>query len=283
MDKVGIQQLIRVGVNAARARIRNKGAAEVGLGEDPQFSLILDRLTQTGLIFLEHGIREQWMVLVDGLQQIYRALLPPDPFSEHVPSETAVVLMMVIQRVYTLGAFAVVRGRYEELRYLALQHASAHESSGYWARHAVTMAARGAVENVFKAHSLIGPASDVVRGRPEFFEVFDQNLDTVVDSMCQFDFLQCLLIINETGDRTDCYPNFGGYWNHRTLPIIRQIVTGGKPRQLLGDTPDENVAELIRELDSLAAQSFFRVNGWRSSNWDFPEIEQFLHRFRPQA
>lgn len=283
MDRIGLLELIRIGVDAARTRIREhrtNDSIDV-VWEDPQFGLILDRLTQIGILLLEHGVGELWDTLVNGVLQVYRAVLPTRAGYEEVSRAEGNILVMIIQRVFVLGAYAVHRQRFELLPTLVLQKPDREDGYYYWSRHAVTFAARAEVEGAFRGNSLIGPASEMVRTKSEFFALFDENMDVVVDAMCQFDAMQCILLVKQTGDLDACYPNFGGYWNHRTLPIIRDIAKGGRARHALGEMSDADLVTVLTELDRLASRAFFGVNGWRSNAWQYPEIEAFLKKNKP--
>lgn len=280
MDKIGLQELIRVGVSSIRSRLTEYQNDESGFAdEDPKVNLLLDRLTQLGTILLEHEVTDIWEGLVEGLVDVYRTLLPKQSFYEHVPVPTARVLIMVVQRIFILGAYAIRRQRYQLLPTLVLQQPDQEDDYYYWLTHAGVMAARAELSQAFRGRSMIGPTSDAVRARPEFFALFDENMDNVVNSMCQFDLFQCLLISQATGDLDQSYPNFGGYWNERTLPLVRDLVTDSPARKALGSISDQELAELLKQLDRYAGREFFRVNGWRPQDWIYPEITAFLERY----
>lgn len=281
MDKIGLQELIRVGVSSIQSRLRQQPETESGISDqDPQVGVMLDRLTQMGTILLEHQVTDVWERFVEGLVDIYRTLLPTQRYYDHVSIPTARVLVTVVQRIFILGAYGVKRKRFEPLTTLVLQRPDIDDDYYYWLTHAGVMAARAELTEAFRGRSMVGPMSDVVRERPEFFALFDENMDNVVNAMCQFDFLQCLLISHATGNPDQSYPNFGGYWNERTLPLVRELVTGGPARKALGSITDQELAQLLNRLDQFAGREFFRVNGWRPQHWIYPEITAFLERNR---
>jgi hypothetical protein len=281
MDKIGLQELICVGVSSIKSRLRRNPDIKSGIVDhDSQVSVLLDRLTQLGTILLEHRVTEVWDCFVEGFVDIYRTLLPTRQYYDHVPIPTARVLVTVVQRIFILGAYGVSHKRFEPLTTLVLQKPDSQDDYYYWLTHAGVMAARAELSDAFRGRSMIGPMSDAVRERPEFFGLFDENMDNVVNAMCQFDFLQCLLIAHATKNPDQSYPNFGGYWNERTLPLVRELVTGGPARQALGAITDHELAYLLEQLDQLAGREFFRVNGWRTRSWIYPEITAFLERNR---
>lgn len=136
----------------------------------------------------------------------------------------------------------------------------------YWLRYAVTMASRGEIADVFKGKSLIGPASELVRDLPTIWALFHENMDEVVNHMCQFDFLACVTTVVATQDVTRCYPNFGAYYSHRTLPAVREVIRGGPARDAVGDVSHETLADILSAIDSIAREAFFSIAGWDGYN-----------------
>ena len=112
----------------------------------------------------------------------------------------------------------------------------------------------------------------VVRQRPQFFSFFEENLDLVVDSMCQFDFLACVVTAHATGSVLRCYPNFGAYFSHRTLPIVHDLIKGGPSRAAVPELSDVELAKVLTDLSSLASQSFFDIAGWEGYERDVREF-----------
>jgi hypothetical protein len=130
---------------------------------------------------------------------------------------------------------------------------------------------------VFQPRSLIPPATDYVAEHGVFFHRFRQEKDVVVNSLCQFDFLQCLIVFHSTGDDTRSFPNFGVYFKERTEPIIRQLIDGGPARSVLPGVDDARLAQMIRVLDQNAAHAFFGTAGWELG-WSDPRIDDFLRQ-----
>ncbi|KKK77451.1 hypothetical protein LCGC14_2853500, partial [marine sediment metagenome] len=80
----------------------------------------------------------------------------------------------------------------------------------------------------------------------------------------------------ETEDLSACYPNFGGFYNERTEPIIVDLIMRGESRQVLPNVADETLAGTISELDALANKQFFDYAGWRAGDWTDPRLPAFL-------
>jgi hypothetical protein len=262
MDKIALRKLIEAGVKRARAPESVEGPDSV---KDDITGLVLDRLVQAGQLALTY--EEPWLFgeVIRGLLEIYRGALHAEEDGSHPNATAGQRLFQIGSRVWIIGADAVRRKRFDLIRELVLQRPVERAESTYWLRYTVTMAARGDT-HAFRGKSLIGPVSEGIRERPQFFAAFGSNLDVVVDSLCQFDFLACVLVINETRDLSDVYPNFGGYYSERTIPIIEEVISGGPARTALGDVPNELLAEILRKLDRSTSQAFFGVNGWHGYN-----------------
>jgi hypothetical protein len=190
-----------------------------------------------------------------------------------VRTSEANFLLEVAQRLMLLGAYTRTRKRYGYAKELARLH-PAKDSAGYfWSRYVVTMISRGR-DDWHK--SLIGPSAEFVRERPQFFGLFKANMDAVVDAMCQFDFLQCVVSWLESRESRRMYPNFGAYWNHRTSPMAREIISNAQLRAVLGNPTDADLREVFKTLDDYASRAFFEFNGWMRGQWDDPTVVEFL-------
>ena len=89
--------------------------------------------------------------------------------------------------------------------------------------------------------------------------------DAAIEAACQFDFLANVRIWVSTHDNREPFPNFGLYFNHRTEPIIEDLVAGGDSRKALPESANEqDIANAITLLDNLASEQFFSFGGWDS-------------------
>lgn len=260
MDKIGVKELLNTGVRRAQAAWDAVERGESAMGS-PDIDAVLDRFTQVGVTALEHDLEWLWGEVADALLSVYRLGIPKDP-AGWPDGPDALWMAHVAQRVLLLGAAALRVCRYSFIQPLVFKRPVERRQDQYWLRYAVTIASRGEVAEVFKGKSLIGPASEALRERPEFFRLFDENMDVVVNSMCQFDYLACILTILRTGDPSRCYPNFGGYYSPRTLPMVHAIASGEFPRSELEGASDRQLAEVMNELGLLADHAFFMIAGW---------------------
>jgi hypothetical protein len=101
-------------------------------------------------------------------------------------------------------------------------------------------------------------------------------MDVVVNCMCQFDFLACLMVVGATDNLSDCYPNFGGYYSYRTVPIVHDLIQGGPSRTAVSAMTDQELAELLNELDTLAGNVFSTISGWGHGYGGDEKVSTFL-------
>jgi hypothetical protein len=282
MDEVGLRELIGSGVKAAKEgwlKARKTGAPYPAL-DDSELSTILDRFVQIGVVALEHSASWLWSEMIDGLLDIYRIGLPADHDTWKPPASETRFLVDVTQRVMTLGATVIRLKKYEYLRTLALQAPVERWKDNHWIRYTVTLASRGELKEAFRGKSLIGPVAEYIRSSPELGEMFEQNQDVVVNALCQSDFLNCVIVVAETKDVDSCYPNFGGYYEHRTLPIVHDLIRGGAPRNALPNVPDDLLAEVLDAIDKETRHAFFDISGWHGYD---QQVTEFIKAHLPKS
>ncbi len=264
MDEAGLRELVKTGVRLASRKWKETEEREPSsfAGTNPEIVTVIDRLAQLGLMSLDHRQPRLWAEVVEGLLEVYRLGVHQNGHAYRLPERDTWLLIDVVYRVLFLGAAAVRLKSFEQVRTLTLQIPLESRPDEYWIRFAVTMASRGEIGKAFKGKSLIGPASECVRERPQFFGTFEENLDEVVNCMCQFDFLQCVSAAAETKDLWACYPNFGGYYDYRTMPMVLDLIRNGPSRSVVPGITDAELAEILRNLDALVREQFFEVSGW---------------------
>jgi hypothetical protein len=273
MDRAGLRELIKSGVTRATRRIGVLRESEEGLGglaHDLIFVSTLDRMTDLGLLLVEHDAREPWSDLLEGLLTAFR--LPE--YEQLLVSPTlagsyGAFFSTMSDRLLTLGAAAVRARRYA----LAAQLARQEPLDGqYWLRDCHTLSARA---NRSLGTNLIAPAVSFVGSRPDILAALGGNLDDVTDQMCQFDLFQCVLLLAHHG-RDACYPTFSKFYNHRASPMAQRMVESAQLRRLLGMDVGR-LADVLRDLDSYAAAEGRAVAGWRAGVWPEP-VKHFLQQ-----
>lgn len=287
MDSIGFRELLETAFVLCERRFRalSERSPDLVSPRDAEVELVLDRLAQTGILLLRNGLADAWRELMDTLRRIFQLAVPEEEtyLNVYFPPRNADFLLAVIERVFFLGAYARRLEKFDFARVAIVQLPDPALPHHYWIRYAVTMVARGEVASYRGKKSLIPVASEYLRTRPDFFELFRQNMDNVVNDMCQFDFFGCVIATHLADDVYECYPNFGLYWNHRTIPIVVDLVTNGLARQAVPEIDDDRLAEILRALDDVTAQAFFDFSGWSRNQWEDKRIIDFLKHHPPKS
>jgi len=205
------------------------------------------------------------------------------------PTETGPqVWLLVIERVYGLGALAVRLRRWEAVKTLALQlPEKVDDYYGTWLRHALAMASRAQHLNerrgeqtvelnlLSRARTLV-EQSDCLRG-----DGIAANSDGVVTSLAEFDFLSTVAAIGATGDTSDnvFWPNFAQFRQERIQPVADQLVADGDLRRALFPGSDSELADALRSIERVAHQVGVRFLGFMS--WERTPVAEFIQRHRP--
>jgi hypothetical protein len=240
---------------------------------------ILDRLTQLGFLFIEDRQFDSLREVLKTFTSLYAQVGP-----EGAPSRYVTPLGLdieasrwfdLITRIYALGALCIALSEFDPVPDLVLQQPKAARIGRFWIRDTVTALAR---LNRFEKKSLIPPIVEYIAERPVLFKRFGDKKERVLEMLCQFDFLQCVISVVKTDDLHACYPNFATYFTDRTEPIVVQLVTGGPARKTIGDVTDEKLYEIINELDKLASSQAFDFAGWDLHDFRDRRVLSFLEK-----
>lgn len=246
---------------------------------------MLDRITQVGMALVEREQFDDLDLVVETFARLFAAageMRPPAVFVTQLATpRQAMRWYDIVSRTYVIGALAVELKKFGAVRPLVLQQPNeSRQGRRYWLRDTVTALAR---VHRFEKKSLLVPIPDFVAERPVLFTPFRKSKDEVLNCLCQFDFLQCVVSIAETGDIEACYPNFGIYYKERTEPIIVDLVTGGKSRQVAPQLDDPRLASMVAELDGITGHQFFEIGSWSDGQWDDKRVPEFLARYAPRG
>lgn len=184
----------------------------------------------------------------------------------------------VMKRVYILGGILVYRSHWQHVQNLVQQEVEWEDfyRLHYWSRYILTMASRS---GQLEKQGWIPSVVDYVEHQQWISQLFMSNKDQIINSVCQFDFLQCVYTsIKDTGevDVTRPYPSFGLYYKFRTEPVVAKLVIPGVLRDTLSNLGDNQLALLIQDLDRNAARIFIMFSGWEQGNWLDKRIQKFL-------
>jgi hypothetical protein len=222
---------------------------------------VLDRASTTlgyGVTLGDDQLLKQSLTV---LTKIYGHCLLPDQETPADPRRIEVTMAIAARVLATIGA-AVRLEEWWTIPVLALQPVGMHYVS--WLRHALTNGYRA------NAYPAIGGAfiaiarQAVVRIPALRLDVADQEppplgeppapIDPVLDSICQADFLWCVLaaLHGRGGPVDDYYPSFATLYERRTQPILRILSTSSDVRnELFPDTkPEDLIAAADQVLDS---------------------------------
>lgn len=274
---------VRELLSAAEELVREdwESSEEVRLGElalstGSIATTALDRVTQIGVALIDYRLTEFLPLVTETLVNLFvdaSTVGAGDGRSSLGTAGTARRWWDIAARVYVLGAFAVYREEFQVLPDMVLQVGRPQYEGRPWLRDTVTFLARS---NQLTGKSLIPVVGEFVTTHPAFFSRFRSNADAVINALCQFDFMQCVIALVKYQELGACYPNFGIYHNERTEPVVRSLVTKGKAREALPDVEDALLAEVINTLDQVASQEFFAFNGWSRNSWRRREVSQFV-------
>lgn len=230
-----------------------------------ELSTLLDRLTSIGGLALQFR-RHSWLdqVLI-AFVTIYNIGFDNHGYETN-RSETTSMWLSIIARVYALGGLAVRLKDWPSVRLLADRRPRGESFSHYgsWLRHALTMAARANMLDTDESAGLIARARNIVRAVAATRPDSSHENDIILDSLCQFDALGCLVVIGErkSFDSGNYYPSFSRYYTQRTAPAFVDIVTDPQMRSALFNEDNRFLADSLVEVLTRAERESFRYNGW---------------------
>ena len=88
--------------------------------------------------------------------------------------------------------------------------------------------------------------------------------DRLLDSLCQFDILYCLVVTAEGGYHGGAYPASSAFRQERANPALSLVVSNAEVRrELLPESDDARVAQVMHEvLETAEKQSMQLPNNW---------------------
>lgn len=255
-----------------------------------EVATLLDRLVCLAAIFITLEEGDWFDRVVKQLTSIYRL-----GFDEHGnplsrPFRGHVLWVMVIERIFAIGAFAVRRRDWRSVKTLAVQPPHSQERVDYpsWVRHALVMGYRqdAFTQTEGDRRSSVSPlnlARNQIRKEKCLRPDFSPDDDGILDSLCQFDLLGALSVIATTSDMGShiWYPCFSHYNSRRIEPAVRHILSDKEMRQTIFPLTDNELAKALNWLDDVS-----RKEGWNYFGWDRfrdPVITEFLSKHTPKA
>jgi hypothetical protein len=240
----------------------------------------LDRIAHIGATSI---VQERHTLAVEAIKSLARAYhtagsreINPDRLADHERNRPA-RLKEVSLRAFALGALCMQYAAPQTMAELILQKPLLPNVTDYWSRWTITTLARN---GAFAPSSTLLPAAvEYIKTQPYIYDHLRSDENAVLTLLCQFDFLQCLLVsFNSNNDIHRCYPKFGAYYNERVDPALRALVKHEWPRTIFSTMiTEQNLTTLVKELDQACAREFFSTHGWAWNDWSDGEIKAWLN------
>jgi hypothetical protein len=243
---------------------------------DDDLNQALDRLTSVISLALTYDDRDLFRRSRDAFQAIYGlAIGQYGNATPTVDGHSPRLLWGVATRIEAVGGLAVRLRAWWAVRPLALQDvpqlATIYRES--WLRHAITTMARANLLYVEtdsgdgSAEPIGGPLVAVARQqaeriaslRPDAHALAPFTLnsapaahDPVLDSLCQFDALWCVVAVADTRHSGNEYPSFAAFYSERTAPAFELLATNPEARAMIAGDDEPKVPAAIRAVLSTA-------------------------------
>jgi hypothetical protein len=222
---------------------------------------------------------------IDSLHGAYKNI----PVAE---ADATLKRLATVVRLYAAGSLAVRLGAWGTLRQLVLRPVLSPGYDDYlystWIRQGQIEASRAnLLENDRRESILISSARKLVADhsamRPDLGRVPPPgevgSNDALLDSLCQFDFVYCMIIAVDGHDHGGFYPSSAMLDERRTRAIADAIVSDPAMRaELMPNATDADVAEaLVHVYDVISRESRRLTGDW----WGLPpKVRQFVDRHR---
>jgi hypothetical protein len=270
-DDIPLRQLL-IRVPAEAARLHQADDAD-------ELSTLLARLASVGALAIQFG-RAEWLDrTLTAFVSIYDLGFDSSGYERNSRSDTS-LWIDILAHVYGLGGLAARLGEWAAVRKLADRRPSgeAFDHYGSWLRHGLTMGLRAHI--LERGAGLIDRGRNVVRAVAAIHPDLQVEDEAILDSLCQFDAIGCLVVIGERGstDSSNFYPNFAGYFSRRTEPAIARLISDHAMRQAVFDGDDRSLADALVAVLERAAKESFWVGAW--DGVDSQAIARFIAEHR---
>lgn len=296
-DRIALHYLLNDAVSRARTFIECKNI-ETELGD------LLDKLACLAATFLEYDEVGWFGGIIGVLAQIYSMPLAEEDslrfdYSTQIDHEEIAprIWLLVIERVFGLGALAVRRGDWKAVRTLTLQRPlrlSDYYTS--WLRHALTMASRAQHlqerrdDGQIRQISLLSLArNDVARLdclRPDGLV---PDADGIITSLAQFDVLSNIVAIDSAAKSDNAarangrvfYPNFARFRQIRIQPIVERLLTDDEMRSTLFTHGNDELAMALATIGEHAQHESRMFDGFQG--WGATPVGKFIEENLPPS
>lgn len=258
------------------SQLENCTDGEVQQARNQKLLPMLDNLATIGVVSIKYDNPDLFSSVITCLHDIFSTAkhfsFPQSTGADQLNATW--VWLELITRVYALGAFLIKRKLFSWIPPLIRQDVSWDRSHrAFWTRYVLKQLAGEHSRGI-----PCTPTIEYIKNNEYWGVLFAHNEDEIIEAVCQLDFIQCIHVLDQGANP---YPSFGAYFNHRTVPIVLDLVQHNKAREAIPDISDQALAEYIKNLDDLAAHIFFSSGTWDRGYWLSDMINQFLAQHLP--
>ena len=261
--------------------------AEQEITASEGFTDALDRLTLLILLILQSIYFERDDVARVALNHLFRS---------HQRLGTsradAQVRLEIITRIYVLGSLVVRLERWDWIRELVLRPINSPDYPDFvyssWIRQGQVMASRsGLFPEDAGTGMMISLARALMQREPPLRpDVSSSSLpepehlddrDILLNSLCQFDLLYCVVVAADSKEKWDAYPACSAFKQERVASAANLLARDSNVQQSLLPTATEaEIATALRDVFEVAQKESFRTGGgW----WGLPvSVENLVTR-----
>ncbi|MBO9553167.1 ATP-binding protein [Cellulomonas sp.] len=277
----GLVDAVRRALRPARAQLATAWAG----GEPATYGQILDRLASVAGVALRQRNMAMFDFAVSELYRTYKSALV-DQTNTHAQygreREASTFWREIISRVLGILAMAVREEAWEFVRPVVLRRIGDDVyADRSWFRHAITEASRAGVlvsaDGQPRKGALIRFARSAVTGSPVLHEDVPVEImehdpegeartdDLLLDSLCQADFLWCVVAVADAGadaSTHDFYPSCAGFYSRRSAPVAQVLATRRDARHQAVGPDDRVIAEAINLVNETSSSESGRWGQW---------------------
>ena len=256
--------------------------------DEERYIEALNKATIIAVQALFLGETEIVDLTIKRLFDTYKQLNPRNPSKQ----------LEIIVRCYSIGAAAVRCEAWSTISNLVL-HSYPPKIDAFtyiytsWIRHGQVEASRAHLFPADDRGSLMIPPARLLMVehpvmRPDVPDTVSTNAevilesDTILNSLCQFDILYCIIVAADETHDGDAYPASSAFKQDRTYPILTRLIEDEEMRhELFPGRSDFQVAAALNEaIRTAKRQSLEFNNGWWWS--DHPNVRSFINEHQSE-
>lgn len=180
----------------------------------------------------------------------------------------------IVMLVYVMGALSVFNDKPEfAVKMLYRKNPFDDYYREYsWFRYTLIVMAR---EKRFQKNGFCAEVYDLYSGDLYIQSLFEGE-DSLIDCVCQFDFLQCAYTVLTRKDNENFYPSFAVFYKDRIEPIVHRFIYTTNTGIWLPTTSDQGCRDTINIVDQFAEKEFGFQYDWYAGGWRDRFIAKFM-------